>query len=394
MVLDVWMCRYPSAKLPVGPKTTDNDKTKIKKTVRQRKDFKDIYLPQGRRVPRHTFGPTLPFLAVVVQCVSRNFATQCFALRPDTTMAFMRMALRATVFAMSMFLVFPLHHHGNKPLPLATQTRPTFTHAADVYAVWDGAMSWLIPKASTGGPEDLYEVQEYVYNMLEAAAAVGNNTILETIATIILASLPCRQQVSNYTFDLGGSYVSFPLDPPVKMWRATDSVTNISQESLLDSAQWISLFARAARLMAAVPVANRGPNVTALLSAAPQVVVRDHVLRWAHPTGGDQEGVFAVHAWGCGWPQNLSAMRFTHMEFNALRYNRSFLPVGSPPANVSYCNAVTDADVWMITAAVNMLLAAQQDPVAVVLDAKITQILKEYTAAGVALINSRVAAHQ
>jgi len=268
---------------------------------------------------------------------------------------------------------------------------PTFKHDEDVRAVWASQLPYLTAKASTGAPEDLYEVQEDVYGMLEAAAAVGDLGLLEDVATIVLASLPYRKLVSNYTFDLGGSYISFDLDPPVLLWVALDKKTNTLMEDVLSSSQWIGLFARAARLIAAVPNESRGANMTALLAATSHVVVLDHVWRWALPEGGNTQGIFAVHAWGCGWPLYPSQMQFTHSNFNAVRLNRSF-QVSEPDLNVSYCNAVTDTDLWIISAAANVLLASELDPVAVSFDNETARELRDYMNAGVALVDSRIRA--
>jgi len=80
-------------------------------------------------------------------------------------------------------------------------------------------------------------------------------------------------------------------------------------------------------------------------------ILKDTYLRWIRGIESDPtKGVFQVRGWGCG------GSRYNHFEFIKKLFDKSF------GTSVSYCNAVTDVDMWIITGATLLYRMNSQAP--------------------------------
>jgi hypothetical protein len=253
-----------------------------------------------------------------------------------------------------------------------------WTHPDAVHAAWNASAVYLAAAARRPSPQQLYNVADYVYPLLHSAALTGNTAAVSDVAGALLGAAEWLTPVTEYHVSMGGSWSNATFDPAVPMWMDTATVKSdgFPIEIVLDSAQFVYVLSRTLAVIAATPAAARTDTMWRFAAVFGPVAAQDMVLRWVFGPGA-----FEVHAWGCGnsdYPQN-------HSTFIATKLARGFGP------GPSYCNAVLDVDMWIITSAMELLAAHAADPAVVAFYGDEAARLAGYTAVGYELVNSRTA---
>ncbi len=109
-------------------------------------------------------------------------------------------------------------------------------------------------------------------------------------------------------------------------------------------------------------------------------VVMSHYKRWIFNTPGP----FQVRGWGCKHRGQYVKTGMNHMEFLIKKLNRE---LGD---NHSYCNAITDTDLWIIAGVTHLLAAHKKSPDLVLLSKEDKHKFSKYIHVGMDLIKSRV----
>lgn len=194
-------------------------------------------------------------------------------------------------------------------------------------------------------PATLYQLQDRLGLFLNFAFRTGNTRFVDESLTLLLGAIPFAPIRNTYTYDPGGAGARFtlPLVPARRMW-----VNDTGSESLLHSSQFIYLLSRTVKEIAALPEAQRTSKMRQFVSSYAHIV-RDHLSHWLF----SQQGMFQVKGWGC------APGLFNHMAFLDKKARREF------GTSKSYCNAVTDIDLWLIASTAEFLGAARLSPQAV-----------------------------
>lgn len=215
---------------------------------------------------------------------------------------------------------------------------------AQVPALWATEQANLadLVERTAYSPPTLYQLQDRLGLFLNFAFRTGNTAYVDQALALLqgaLAFAPVRQ---TYVYDPGGAGTPFegPMVPARRVW-----VDANGRESLLHSSQFLYLLSRTVKEISARPVSARTTAMRNFLAAyAP--VVRDHLLHWLF----SPQGMFQVKGWGCA--NGL----FNHSQFLEKKKIRAF---GSFK---SYCNAVTDIDLWIVASTAELLGALRSSP--------------------------------
>lgn len=228
---------------------------------------------------------------------------------------------------------------GMSAAPVTAEVR-----AATVEAIWRSEReSYRLPTDRPVSIEWLYGFEVHMHDGLNFVLEAG----LDGTADEILAAAITYRQLYSDTDRVGIYYlgngqritsVTLPETQPVLL--AADGT-----EARLHTSQYLASMAEAVRLIAARPASQRTPVMQEFLSVYVPLAMQT-LERW----GAGRPGSFQNRAWGC----RLSAL--SAVEFMQARAR------GKDPAKASYCNAMTDVDVWITFGALQMLAAARNDP--------------------------------
>lgn len=220
--------------------------------------------------------------------------------------------------------------------------------------------AWLGPNFV--GSSSLYTIQVLTSNLLQMAAYCGDVSLLDDLASVYVNAADHARPLA---------------DGVSKAWLQPDQG---GVESFLNSSQFVHATAYLARHAAA-----RSRDFGATGSIAPLMerlvpIARDMLLRWIRapsavtwsncPVGGDPRGI---------GPYSFS-------EYAGLKLSRAFGVAGSP----AYCNTVTEPEMWMATAATELLALNASSPALLPLDAQAIVDLRDYARKAMKLFESRL----
>ncbi|MGE0787079.1 MAG: hypothetical protein AB7S26_15505 [Sandaracinaceae bacterium] len=240
----------------------------------------------------------------------------------------------------------------------------------------------------------LYSLQLTTDPLLMWAEAQRDVQTIEELAALFTIALDHLETQTEAVFfyvpppiGTGARSEVLPLPRPARMWVGAPGAHPIGGESVLDVAQFLAGAARIVRIATEVGEA-RSPALAAFARAFTPVIVDDTYARWIdHPEGF--AGRFQRRGWACNEGAWGHAESVEHLIARA--YGTDALP--SPPASpVSYCNAVTDTDLWILAGALEVLVAHRRDPELVPMSAEAEALLTTEAQRGAALIASRMSA--
>lgn len=245
--------------------------------------------------------------------------------------------------------------------------------------IWQHRKQYFFDQLHSGleahNQQILYTTQGLTNNLLIWASQKQNNQILDDLAAIYLIPYSYLQSTNQYQVYIDGHYYAVPLDAPAKMWLTGDG-----HEAILSVSQFIYLLSKTINIFLDIDPADRTQNMNDLLAFYPRVILEDHLWRWIF----SNQGVFQVNGWACN--KGL----FNHYEFIEKRLNREF----GTDHDFSYCNSVTDTDMWILASVVEMLVAHEKDPNIVPLEDDKKQQFLDYVQLGNDLLQSRLTESQ
>ena len=168
------------------------------------------------------------------------------------------------------------------------------------------------------------------------------------------------------------------LDPQEHCWKCGPThrhTTLRNQEVVLVSAQYLYILARHLRHLVSHPIDVSTSPDRAFIAAVPPVL-SSHLRRWVLGSGAQK--AFSVRGWGCS-DKNL----YNHNDFVRRKAARAL------GTEHSYCNAITDTDVWIICATVEFLAAHRKAPNLVPLPESTATTLSGYVHEATEAIRSR-----
>lgn len=222
----------------------------------------------------------------------------------------------------------------------------------------------------------IYNVQMEMSSFLQYAYENRKERWLNELMDIYLEPAAALRETSSYVFFYpvlaGGSSparATLPLSAPHRMWLASDGV-----ESVLDSSQFLY---PVTLLLSWVAQEHLTDEVSTRFVQTYAPVATKHFLRWILKRDSPH-GAFEVAGWDCG------SGTFSHREFVAKRAARAF------KASPSYCNALTDVDLFLLAGTLHLLAARTADPSRIPLSAADAALLTDYARESMRLFRSRV----
>lgn len=263
---------------------------------------------------------------------------------------------------------------------------PEFKDIIDT--IWKNRKEYLInymhSSLTNKDSQTLYVMQVYTNNLLKYAYYCGNYKILDDLAKLYL--------IAYYYLELKYDYIYFylpeehnrktilPLNPPAWMWVDNKFDSDGDEiEMVLCSSQFLYLVSSAINLFLDIDESQRTQNMNELIERFSPIIINDHYFRWIYA----DQGIFQVRGWGC------DDGIFNHYDFLKKIYNRSFGTMNY----CSYCNAVTDTDMWIIAGVVEMLAANKKNPHLVPLADDERLRLLSYVDIGTKLLESRMSSN-
>ncbi len=262
-----------------------------------------------------------------------------------------------------------------------------------ILAAWATARPLLESSLAPGLVRDssapLYDVQLWTANLLMYAEGIRDARLVESLATLYERAYEGLRHTRRalYYYAKGPDGVErrqqvFDLPEPVHMWAGppTDEY-DIGPEIVLTSAQFLYAVARVVRIVTEM---NRpSAALRDFVRRSVPILAQDHYRRWLRREDGGP-GSFQVRGWGC------NPGTFDHRErvanLLARRYGTRALGGDS---DLSFCNAVTDTDLWIIAGIAELVAAHHRDPALVPLDETLARMFASHVQAGLALIESR-----
>ncbi len=248
-------------------------------------------------------------------------------------------------------------------------------------------------KVAASNPQVLYDTQLTTANLLMHAEYARDAVTLEGLARVYQPAfdgIATESEAFFYYASPGGVEIPqsvWPLSRPTRMWTAAPTAgLSAGPESVLSSSQFLYAASRLVRVTAEMPAPSAA--LVSFRDAALPVIVVDHYARWIDVIPG-QPGSFQVRGWGC---HSGTYSHRQHLE-NLLgrRYGTAALPgKGSNPP--SYCNALTDTDMWIVAGVLEILAAHARSPALVPLEPAVKAMFEAHAELGAKLIRSRFGA--
>jgi hypothetical protein len=226
----------------------------------------------------------------------------------------------------------------------------------------------LRSQLETGDTVGLYSTQRLTNGLFAAAVKHGRTDLLDSLVELYLVPSEYLQEADTYNYynlpGGDGRVTEGPLPEPTRMWLGTDSEGVSGTESTLNVSQFLFLISSSIASIQTLP--DRTPAMERLVETYWPVLI-EHYRRWIF----DKPGPFQVRGWGC------ADGNFNHSEFVDAKLARS---LGD---SKSYCNAVLDRDMWIISGVAEALASGLP------IEPELRARFHDYAIRGVALIESR-----
>lgn len=222
----------------------------------------------------------------------------------------------------------------------------------------------------------IYNLQLVTATLLEHAIETQNRPLIGDLEALYGAALDKYARQSNvyrfwegYTFLGKNNWVERQSKRPVSVILAPGDRT----ESLLNTSQFMFAVARLA-------AGSQDPGIQQRFGHQ----IADFYLRIILGIEKDPSaGPFQRRGWGCFVDRTKDTERFSHLAFLRHLKARAF------QGKSSYCNALTDTDVWMLAGAAQLFDLNLKAPIQTRLTAHETETLAEYLEVGAGLLRER-----
>ncbi len=217
----------------------------------------------------------------------------------------------------------------------------------------------------------LYYLELWTYDLMRAAIAEHKISIRNALIKLYESALNDLVTASSYKYfyDPRSNHQrvsQHPLPKSARLWVNEDQV-----EVELYSSQFVFLLASTTHnLLQSGRLDEEAQEF--VNRAAP--VVQEHLLRWIK---GDK--IFQVAGWGCGFGL------YDHRAFIDMKRRRAF----ASPERQSYCNMVTDVDLWIIGATAELIAAQTALDESLRLGDRDYDDLRDYLRGAVGLLSDR-----
>jgi len=228
-------------------------------------------------------------------------------------------------------------------------------------------------------PYELYDIQLYTSNLLRYAIQSKNISIFESLLSLYRQVFQSLEETDQYLFYY---YPGFPrqsvhtLNKPYKMWLNANGA-----EVILCSAQFLYVVSEAVVFIASLDPSSRSSLMTEFATQAVGIL-KDHYARWCFAAAGP----FQVRGWGCTVGGKYVDGGLNHADF---LLKKKYGALGDKRSR-SYCNAVTDIDLWIVTGVANVLAAARLDSSLVEMGDEEQDLYSVYLDNGLELIRQRL----
>lgn len=238
-------------------------------------------------------------------------------------------------------------------------------------------------------PYNLYNTQIQTHSLMKYAFNTSNIKLIDDLLktySISLSKMKYTDQYIFYYFESGSYTSQRTLDQKYKMW-----VTGVNNneppgiEGIIQSSQFLALISEAVLEISKIkPYERTETMIDFTKNFIP--ILDSHYKRWV--VGIEVEGVkdvgpFGSIGWGCKKDGKLTSSLLTQIErINLLKTNA----IGD---NFSYCNAVTDQELWIISGVSNYLAASQIDS-ELIKKPKYFIVLKKFLSDANSLLASRL----
>ena len=266
--------------------------------------------------------------------------------------------------------------------------------AQAIERLWTNRKPYLISQMNTRLAADdtyvLYDTQVYTDNLIRYAAATGNIEMLDGLAELYLEAYAYMSSETEYVYFYWPGYSRESVhdldesgqDPSsAMMWTDDPSETEngeVGVEYPLYVSQFLHGLTSLINAVLDMDSGDRTSNMTSLVTTYASVVVNDIYARWLFA----DQGIFQVKCWG-----GESGL-FNHEEFLEKKLERYFGSTLQDP--VSYLNAVTDTDMWIVTGVLQMLAAHEKDPTLVPVSSALEADMRGYLDTALQLIADRL----
>jgi len=250
--------------------------------------------------------------------------------------------------------------------------------------LWDNRkptyIEWI--KQSDKTPLHLYYIQGETNNLLKYAAYCQDKLILDELFAVYLKALDALDETDQYVFYYYPQNQRRTVHRLKHKYRAwLDDKSPVGDETVLTSAQFLYVITESINIITDIAPAARSSIMRQLIRQYLPVVT-EHYQRWIF----SEVGPFQVRGWGCKMRGKYIKTGMNHEAFLKNKLRRLLGDSASP----SYCNAVTDTDLWIIAGVSNLLAAYSKDK-----DLEKQQYIDKpayyrYLQIGVDLISSRI----
>lgn len=238
----------------------------------------------------------------------------------------------------------------------------------------------MIQKSDTA-PYNLYIIQAETNNLLKYAGYRQKYVLLDELCALYLQAIYTMTETDQYV------YYYYPgsdrrsvhsLGKKYRMW-ITDAKPN-GEESILVSSQYLYLLSDTVTAIVDIRKEKRTKRMNDVLSIFIPILV-EHYDRWIFK----EPGPFQVRGWGCQFDGKPVPACMSHLKFINSKLRKK---LGNGKSS-SYCNAVTDMDMWIIAGVANLLNVYNKDKFLVPITEAKYKDLVNYVKTGALLFESR-----
>lgn len=248
-----------------------------------------------------------------------------------------------------------------------------------LYYEWLKGNGYVSDGFQRSHPYELYDVQLETNNLLKYSEYSHDLYMLEELVSLYVRALETLDETDQYVFYY---YPRSPrrtvhtLGTKHKMW-----LNQNGEESIQASSQFLYIVSEAIVIIANLEQKEQTPLMQDFVRKFTPILL-DHYNRWIF----NSSGIFQVRGWGCKLNGKYVESGLNHFDFIKSKLERKLGDCASP----SYCNAVTDTDMWIITGVSNILAASRKDDQLMPLSLKEFGRLLTYVKLGMELIKSRI----
>lgn len=259
-------------------------------------------------------------------------------------------------------------------------------YKAIIHKIWQKRKNtyyeWL--RLSKNDTNNLYMIQGSTNNLLKYAFFCNDSYMLKELLSLYIKSLDTLEYTDMYVLHYFPDNTKrnnfYRFSKKHYMWLNHSGKAGLikGEEVILHSSQFLYLLAESLNIISSQT--DREGIVPEDYVKRILPVIVDHYKRWIF----DTPGPFQVRGWGCRYNGKYIKTGMNHFEFITKKLKRE---LGD---NLSYCNAVTDTDMWIIAGVAHLLSANKRSPDLIPLSSADRERFHTYLKTGVQLLRSRI----